>query len=332
MDGLGDLVLSTAALREIRKGFPEAEITLVIGPWSAGIAPCIPYYDRLIVHDAFAFGVFRGERRIKISQEWAFIRNLRESRFDLGIDLRGDILSILPLFLSGARFRFGRNRWGGGFLLTHPVATDRSRDVHEKDKTLALLEALKIPVTDRALELLIPEKDVAFIKRFLSERQIPLEGRIVTMAPAALYPWRTWPPEKYADVISQLAKERPCWIFLLGGPGDWETLERIKEKSGVQPINCSGLLSLCQTAALLQRSSLFVGNDSGLSHIAAAVKAPLIQLFGPGEPEKFGHRGPKQILIHKADCAHHPCHQRDCLAPQEWCMNNIAVSLSLIHI
>ena len=78
MDGLGDLVISTAALREIRKGFPEAEITLAIGPWSQGIAPCIPFQDHLIIHDAFAFGIFRGERRVKLGQEWAFIRRLRE--------------------------------------------------------------------------------------------------------------------------------------------------------------------------------------------------------------------------------------------------------------
>ena len=332
MDGLGDLVISTAALREIRKGFPEAEITLVIGPWSQGIAPCIPFHDHLIVHDAFAFGIFRGERRIKLGQEWAFIRRLREGRFDLGIDLRGDILSIIPLFLSRVRFRFGRDRWGGGFLLTHPVSTDRLKDIHEKDKTLVLLDALKIPVTDRDLELRVPEAEDAFVEQFLRECQIPQEARIVTIAPAALYSWKAWPPERYAELIARLSKETPCRVFLVGGPGDRKVLDGIVNLSGVRTMNCSGLLNLCQTAALLRRSALFIGNDSGLSHIAAAMKTPLIQLFGPGEPEKFGYTGPDRIVIQRADCPHHPCQQRDCSTPRDWCMNKIAVVDVLVAV
>ena len=76
-------------------------------------------------------------------------------------------------------------------------------------------------------------------------------------------------------------------------------MDGIANQSGVRTINCSGLLNLCQTAALLRRSALFIGNDSGLSHIAAAMKTPLIQLFGPGEPEKFGYTGPGRIIIQR---------------------------------
>jgi len=325
MDGLGDLVISTAALREIRKGFPEAEITLAIGPWSQGIAPCISFHDHLIVHDSFAFGIFRGERRINLGQEWAFIRRLRKGRFDLGIDLRGDILSIIPLFLSGIRFRFGRDRWGGGFLLTHPVSTDRSKDVHEKDKTLALLDALEIPIADRELELRVPEEDVAFGERFLRERQVSPEERIVTVAPGALYPLRAWPPEKYAELTMRLTAEHPCRIILIGGPEDKEALEDIRIRTDGRAVNGAGFLNLCQTTALLRRSALFIGNDSGLSHIAAAVKTPLIQLFGPGEPEKVGYAGHKQVVIMKTDCPDHPCQQRECSDPRRWCMDRISV-------
>jgi lipopolysaccharide heptosyltransferase II len=325
MDGLGDLVISTAALREIRKGFPEAEITLAIGPWSQGIASCIPFYDRLIVHDSFAFGIFRGERRINLGQEWAFIRRLREYHFDLGIDLRGDILSIIPLFWSGIRFRFGRNRWGGGFLLTHPVSTDMTKDVHEKDKTLALLHLLKIPVTNRELELRVPEVDDSFIRRFLQEFDIPPGEVILAVAPVSLYSWKAWAPERYAELITRLSKEIPCLVFLVGGPDDKTILDGIASRSGGRTINCSGLLNLCQTTALLRRASLFIGNDSGLSHIAAAMQTPLIQLFGPGEPEKFGHKGASRIVIQRSDCPYHPCQQRDCITPSEWCMDKITV-------
>lgn len=237
----------------------------------------------------------------------------------------GDILSIIPLFFSGIPFRFGRDRWGGGFLLTHPVSTDRSKDVHEKDKTLALLDALKIPVTDRELELHVPKAEEAFVERFLRECEFPREWRIVTVAPAALYSWKAWSPEKFAELLTRLGREISCSFFVIGGPEDKEILDGIAKQSEARTINCSGRMNLCQTAALLRRSDLFIGNDSGLSHIAAAVKTPLIQLFGPGEPEKFGHTGPGRIVIQRADCPHHPCQQRDCITPGEWCMNKIAV-------
>jgi ADP-heptose:LPS heptosyltransferase len=148
----------------------------------------------------------------------------------------------------------------------------------------------------------------------------------VTIAPAALYPWKAWSPERYAELIMQLDKEIPCLVFLVGGQGDKEVLGRIANQSGVRTINCSGSLNLCQTAALLRRSALFIGNDSGLSHIAAAIKTPLIQLFGPGEPEKFGYTGPDRIVIQRTDCPHHPCQQRECITPGDWCMNRIAVA------
>ncbi|HPQ43699.1 MAG TPA: glycosyltransferase family 9 protein [Syntrophales bacterium] len=322
LDGLGDLILSTAALREIRKGFPKAEITLVVGPWSAGIADCIPFYDRLIVHDHFLFSVFRGNRRTNLNEELDFIKTLRSGRYDIGIDLRGDLLSIIPLFLSAASFRFAKDTRGGGFLLTHPINGGCG---HAKDEPLRLVETLGVAVADRETELTIPVKDVQYIEEYLVEKGIEDKDSVIVIAPSALYRWRAWPPEKFARVAALLAENDNCAVILLGSREDRYMLDAIRSLAGPTIINSSGELTLSQVAALIKRSSLFIGNDSGLMHIAAAVKTPMIQLFGPGEPEKFGYRSDTNIVLMKGDCPYHPCDQRRCRYQDHWCMDQISV-------
>ena len=325
LDGLGDVVLSTAALREIRNGFPQAEITLVVGPWAAGIADCIPFYNRLIVYDCFLFSVFRGNRKPRFREELKFIRALRQAKYDLGIDLRGDLLSIIPLFLSAAGFRFAKDTRGGGFLLTHVVKWDRKKDKHEKDKTLRLVETLGVAVENREIELNIPANDVKYIEGYLCEKGVKQADSIISIAPCALYYWRSWPPEKFARVAALLAGNYNFVVILVGSRKDRNILDKISSLAGPKTINSSGGLTLNQVAALINRSVLFIGNDSGLIHIAAAVKTPMIQLFGPGEHEKFGYRSDKNILLIKNDCPCHPCDQRTCKYQDHWCMDQISV-------
>ena len=322
LDGLGDLVLSTAALREIRKGFPQAEITLVIGPWTAGISDCISFYDHLIVHDSFLFSVFRGNRRPRFREELDFIRTLRQGKYDVGIDLRGDLLSIIPLFLSAARFRFAKDTRGGGFLLTHAI---KGKCKHAKDETLHLVEALGVAVKDREPELNIPENDMKYIEEYLGEKGIKDDDSIVSIAPCALYQWKSWPPEKFARVAAVLAGNDNFVVVLVGSREDRTILDTIRSLSGPEIINSSGELTLNQVAALINRSVVFIGNDSGVMHITAAVKTPMIQLFGPGEPEKFGYRSDTNILLMKNNCPYHPCDQRRCKYQDHWCMDQISV-------
>ena len=325
LDGLGDLVLSTAALREIRNGFPEAKITLVVGAWAKEIAKCIPFYDRLIIHDCFLFNFFRGNRKFDLRRELKFIKDLRKNRFDLGIDLRGDLLSIIPLFLSGAKFRFAKGTRGGSFLLTHIVKWDRKKIKHEKDKALRLVEELGAPVRDRETELSIPQKDLEYIDKYLNKKGINQSELLVTIAPSALYRWRAWRPERFASVASAITKEYNGKVVLVGNRNDRPILREINALTQFRTINSAGELSLAQVSALIGKSAIFIGNDSGLIHIAAAQKTPMIQLFGPGEWEKFGYTGNNNILLMKTDCPYHPCSQQNCKYQDNWCMDQILV-------
>ena len=325
MDGLGDLVLSSAAIREIRRGFPNAEITLAVGSWNEEIAKCIPCYDNLIVHDCFLFSFFRGNRKIRFKEELNFIKRLKQSNYDLGIDLRGDLLSIIPLFLSGARFRFAKDTRGGGFLLTHVVKWNRRCIKHEKDKTLRYVEALGISVANEDLELHIQKKNIEYVESYLWKKGVKQFDLLVTIAPCALYYWRSWRPERFAQVVLRIANDYKCKVVLVGTRGDRGILDEINELADRKTINSAGDLTLTQVVALIRKSTVFIGNDSGLTHIAAAVKTPMIQLFGPGEPDKFAYTGNKDILLMKTDCPYHPCTQQVCKYQEHWCMDQISV-------
>jgi lipopolysaccharide heptosyltransferase II len=325
MDGLGDLVLSTAALREIRSGFPEANITLVVGSWAKNISKCISSYDHLIVHDCFLFSFFRGNRKFDFRKELIFIKELRKNKFDLGIDLRGDLLSIIPLYLSGAKFRFAKDTRGGGFLLTHIVKWNKRGIKHEKDRALQVVETLGLSLKHRDMELTITQDDVEYVEKYMAENGLSQSDRLVTIAPRALYQWKSWRPEKFAKVASAIMKTYNAKVVLVGSRNDRSILDEINALTNFKTVNSAGVLTLPQASALIYKSDIFIGNDSGLIHIAAAHKTPMVQIFGPGEPEKFAYTGKNNILLIKNDCPYHPCTQQSCKYQDNWCMDKITV-------
>ncbi len=325
LDGLGDLVLSTAALREIRYGFPQAEITLVVSPWAREVVKNLPFCNQLIVHKCFLFSFFRGDKKIQLKEELNFLKKIREKNYDLGIDLRGDLLSIIPLFLSRAKFRFAKETRGGGFLLTHPVKWDRTEIEHEKDKTLKLVEALGFSIENRDLELNIQKEDIEYVRRYLSEKGISQSDFIISIAPCSLFYWKSWRPERFAELASRLVKDYRSKVILIGSHTERNILDKINKIANYQAINTAGQLNLSQITALINQSAIFIGNDSGLIHIAAAVRTPMIQLFGPGQLEVFGHVNERSIVLMKGDCPYHPCRERTCQNKQDWCMDRILV-------
>ena len=126
-------------------------------------------------------------------------------------------------------------------------------------------------------------------------------------------------------MIKELINFTKTKIILVGFSSEKEEIDEIISMAG-GGINLAGKLDLLELASLLAFSSLYIGNDSGPTHIAFAVKTPMIQLFGPGEPEIFGHFDDKSILIMNDDCPYRPCTQRKCKNEKEWCMDKIEVS------
>ncbi len=288
LDQLGDFVISTGALREIRCGFPNARITLIVTSQNKTLAEQCPFVDEVIVYNNFLFRALRGDRRLRLVHELRTLGRLRNKKFDLGIDLRSDLLSIVPMFLSGIRFRFARDRRGGGFLLTH-IVHNPTGIRNEINKTFLITEALETEVKEKTLFLPVNDENSQAIERYLQKQNLKRYKPIVVMAPCTHWIWRAWPPDKFAELCRKLIEKFGITILLIGARQENKIIEGIVEKAGPGIINTAGDFTLAEIIALINKCDMFVGNDSGMIHIAAAFHKPMVQLFGPGPPDTFAH-------------------------------------------
>ena len=145
------------------------------------------------------------------------------------------------------------------------------------------------------------------------------------MQPGARYSLKVWPPERFAELADRLSQATPCRILLGGDTKEREVVEGVRERTRCRPAVVAGQLSLLEFGALLKRCDLFIGNDGGAMHMAAAVGIPVVALFGPTYPQRWGPRGvPTEILYKGLDCR--TCYHPVCVRKEdENCMRLITV-------
>ena len=147
---------------------------------------------------------------------------------------------------------------------------------------------------------------------------------LVLLQPGARYSLKVWPPERFAQLADRLAERFNCRILLGGDQREREVAEQVAHNTHCAPLVVAGKCSLLQYAALVKQCALFVGNDGGAMHIAATVGTPVVALFGPTYPERWGPRGGLTQVIYKGlDCR--ACYHPSCLRGDDSCMRQITV-------
>lgn len=324
---IGDTILTVPFLRNLRLAEPDAYIAWVVAPGSACVVAGIPYVDELIYWDPVTIHAdSRGTHRT-LGAKLAFLKELRRKKFDKVYVLKRSLSSAIMAWLSGARQRVGFDTEGRGLLLTTRVRY--RHDQHEVQNFLDVLRADGVTVTDDYLEFwTTPEEDAVAADLLADAGRVAAKG-LVALHPFSSIPQRGWHLENFAG-LAALLSERELIPLVLGAPGDRETFEGVRGLFSAETVDLVGKCSLRVTMALLKRCSLFVGNDSGVMHLAAAAGIPLVALFGPQSPVKFGPWSDKARVLYKAfDCS--PCRQKfftEC-APSERmrpaCVETIAV-------
>lgn len=303
---IGDTVLTVPFLRNLRRAEPDARISWMVAPGSAGIVQGIPYVDDLIEWDpvtihADSRGAHRG-----IPAKLAFIADLRSRRFDKVYVLKRSLSSALIAFLSGARERIGFDTEGRECLLTRKVPYRNER--HEVENFLEVLRADGIAVEDDHLELWSTIEEMQLADRVLAAAGMDA-GKIAAIHPFSAVEQRGWPLVNFAELAKQLAKDCGYRVIIVGGGADRNRFEYMKNSFGDACLDLVGRSTLRETLALLRRCSLFVGNDSGIMHIAAAAGVPVVALFGPQSPVKFGPWCRNKSILYKGlSCS--PCKQK----------------------
>jgi len=309
---LGDTLLSTPAIRAVRRAYPKASISVLASPPAREVLLFSPHIDDLIPHRG------RVDLRYFLTLP-RLIRMLRKGRFDLVIVLHANDPDIAPLaYITGAPCRMGWRESRLGFLFTHPVPTVNQGE-HIVDIRLRNLLSLGIGTQGRELAYFVQPEEKARAGPLL--RTAGLEEKLlVGIHPFGSTRRRWWPPS-YVEMLAQrLRTDYGAEAILFGGPNEVQAAELISARSKI--VSVVGRLSIRESAALISRCALFISTDSGPMHLAQALDVPTIALCGPAHPMFIGPLCAHSRSIHKGkDCTR--CASAPCPSPS--CMEEITV-------
>ncbi len=320
LDEIGDQVLTSPFLRELRRLFPQARITLVVKPAVVNLVERCPYVDEVLAFDAGIRQRFGHLKRF--ARAWRFAGPLRGRRFDLAALPRwdADYYHALPLaYLTGARWRVGfservlaekrRHDRGADRLLT--CAVDERGVRHEVERHRALIRRLGGDVAADRLELWLDAQDHAAADALLRAQGWQPGGLLIGVGPAGgSSELKQWPLERFIAVIAWLREHYGAQVVLVGGPGEEALGRRLAGALPFPVIDTIAKTTLRQMAAILARTRLYLGNDTGPLHIAAAAGVPVVAIFGPSCRHRFGPWSEQAVVLqHLLPC--HPCAAHD---------------------
>lgn len=313
MDRLGDLLLSTPAIRAVRKAMPQAHIAIMVRPYTYDIIKHNPDIDEIIVYDR------EGKHKGALGNV-KFVFRLFMKRFDSAIILHSSNRSVMLPFFAGIKRRIGYDRRAKHFL-THAIKSDKHLGKkHEIDYTLDVVREFGVDTAgaDRRPVMEIGADDAAKVDALLKRKGVKEGDRLVLINPGASCPSRIWRKDRYREVINHLLHSGGCRVVLIGGEDGVDLAGEVLNGIEMRVLNFTGLLTVAELGALMKRSSLLISNDTGPVHIASAVGTPVIAIFGrkdPGlSPVVWGPIGESNIVLHKdsgcVTCLAHNCKNR----------------------
>ena len=304
LERIGDLLMVTDAIGLARDLAPEAEIDLAVGTWNAELAALVRGIDRIDIVDVPWLA--REGRRSSWPALVRHARGWRRRAYDLVVNFEPDIRSNFLAWLSGAPRRTGYWTGGGGAFLTDTAAYEPAVHVRSNAEGLvrrSLPEPAGRTVPMRTIRLEVPGAARARADGLLAAASAPLLG----VHASGGRPSKQWHPGRFADAARELAQRHAATIVLTGSPPDRPLVDAVSARlHGLPVIDLCGRLDLATLAAVLGRLDLFVTGDTGPMHLAAAVGTPLVALFGPSDPRRYGPVGsPHEVLRIDLPCS--PC-------------------------
>ncbi len=303
---IGDVVMSLAALRELRAAYPEAHVAVLARDWVADL-----YREQALVDEVISFP--RGQSSLRCRDQ---VRG-----YDAAVLFQNAFEAALLAFLTRIPRRFGYSIQGRGFLLTdraHPRTPELGR--HQVFYYLDLLHQVGLSERDYLadpgftpdISLRPPEAGTAEARRLLNEGGWAEERPLIGINPGATFgPAKRWLTERYAELGDRLCRELGASVMIVGSASERVLAEQIQERMEARPIILSGQTNLRSLLGSIALCRLFITNDSGPMHLAAALDVPQIALFGSTDQIATGPLSPRARVIHKhVKCS--PCLRRCC--------------------
>jgi heptosyltransferase-1 len=315
LGSIGDIVHTLPALAAIRRSLPEAEISWVVERRSSEILRDNPLLDRLIEVDTKALrrGLMSGETLRAPRQQ---LRLLRASAFDLAIDFQGLLKSSLAARLSRAKRVYGFARDAlrepaSRFLVHQTVSIPPGLHVIRKN-LLLVKSALKISVPDDPADFEFPIAISPLHEGEAAAAVSGWNGRYVILNPGGGWPTKLWSPDKFGALADQLWNRYGLHSLVTYGPGEAGVAEQVlsSSKSGKAR---AARLTLKGFVALARGAMVYIGGDTGPTHLAIAARTPVVGLFGPTEWWRNGSPNRDDICVERLDIdCRADCHRRAC--------------------
>ena len=298
---LGDLLHAVPMMRALRKGKPEKKLVWLVGPWSETLARRYGHLaDEIVAFGPNLATYARGRKEWRQSAwtQWRIAAGLNGRGVEALIapmDSTGRFLAnaLVPRIWSGiGDWRLPRTR---AEIETHVQA--REKDRYEADAWCGLLGVLGIEAKADRLEYSPTDEERAQATRFMEAEGMDGDRPLALVAPGSGWKGKNWMPERFGEVAAWLEREKGFRIAWIGGAGEESLVPAGRESD----LNWVGRLPLPIVVAAMGKARLFVGNDGGLLHFAAATGLPTVSIWGPTRPEKWGPRGANHRQVRKAE-------------------------------
>ena len=301
---IGDTILATPSLFALRRFAPQARLDILLEDWVAPVLEGSDLVDRVITIPRHS-----NAARARVARE------LHRANYDVVYNLHGGTTATFLTRATSAKHRVGFTTYQYSRLHNHaapsPLEIWQRPTLHSVEQQLALIGWTGVPVTDRpATKLAVTVKAAASISKKLSADGVAENESIALIHPAAAFATKQWATENFAQVVDALSARGFTPVAVVA-PNERPVLQSLKNSSSVRVVGFDNL-SLPEITALAARAKLFVGNDSGLAHIAAAVGAPCVVVFGSSNIAHWRPWTTKPNEIVREEMTCQPCHGYFC--------------------
>lgn len=315
---VGDTILTYPTIESLKRQFPEAKISILVLAHLADLWRTFPHIDEIIP--------FEKRSGMKAVMEDLRIRGiLKRMRFDLGLILPRSFRSAFQTYLARIPIRIGYEDAGRSMLLTHRIVRreellrgHRIYYYHELLKPLGRMGDVSPP------RLPLREEDRKWAGEYLDRRGLIDGTPVIGFNPGAAYgSAKCWPAARFGELGKRLSEAWKAGVIVFGSETERKIAHQIFNRLGSRGVDLTGHTSLLQLAALLERCTLLVTNDTGTMHVATAVGTPVVAIFGPTDPSATGPWGMGHVVV-KKEISCSPCFKRVCPTDHR-CMEEITV-------
>jgi lipopolysaccharide heptosyltransferase II len=326
LDSLGDVLMTTPALRALRESSPGRRVTLLTSPAGAALQGMLPDLDDVQVYESPWMKATPQRTSADVDQQ--MIAWMKARRFDAAVIFtvfsQNPLPAALLCYLAGIPLRAAYCRENPYQLLTDWMReTEPDQELrHEVQRQLDLVAALGCETSDERLSLVPPAAAVVRVNQLLKRHGLSDARDWIVIHPGASAPSRRYPPEHFAVVAQGLAQEHGLRLVFTGSEAERPLVESIRSALSMPSLSLAGALDLGELVALVSAAPLLLTNNTGPAHVAAATGTPVVDLYALTNPQHTPWGVPQRVLNHDVPCKY--CFKSICPLEHHACLTQLS--------